>query len=72
MAWPPDYSEEKLVVHVAARPPAEEMHRYAAAQGKRIVHLPLGSLSPLTLRKVRVLHILAGRDKRAVAGDYIW
>lgn len=67
-----DYSEEKLVVHVADQPPAESLGRYAAAQGKRIVHIPLGSLSPTTLKKIRVLHILAGHDKREIARDYIW
>ncbi len=67
-----DYSRDKLVVHVAARPPSQRMRSYAASQAKRIVHIPIGSLSPVTLRKVRVVHILAGRDKRDVASDYIW
>jgi uncharacterized protein YjiS (DUF1127 family) len=67
-----DYSRDKLVVHVAAQPPSQRMRSYAASQTKRIVHVPIGSLSPLTLRKVRVVHILAGRDKRDIAADYIW
>ena len=67
-----DYSEEKLVVHVAARAPSERMQRYAALQQKRLVHLPLGALSPATLKKIRVVHLLAGHDKRAVADRYIW
>ena len=67
-----DYSRETLVVHVAKDAPPEPLRRYAAGQGKRIVHIPLGSLSPTTLRRVRVLHVLAGRDKRAIARDYIW
>ena len=67
-----DYSQDKLVVHVAAHPPSQRMRSYAASQAKRIVHIPIGSLSPITLRKVRVVHILAGRDKRDVAKDYIW
>jgi hypothetical protein len=67
-----DYSEEKLVAHVAADPPPQRLRRYAAAQGKRIVHVPIGSLSPQVLKKIRVLHILVGRDKRAVAGAYVW
>jgi len=66
-----DYSLEKLVVHVAAQPPADRMHRYAAARGKKIVHIPLGALSQTTLKRIRRLHILAGRDKRAIAGEYI-
>ena len=67
-----DYSLEKIVVHLAADPPAERLRRYAAAQGKQILHIPLASLSPLTLKKIRVMHILAGHDKRAIAKDYIW
>ncbi len=67
-----DYSEEKLVVHVAERPPKPTLHRYARSQAKRLVHIPLGSLSPTTLKKIRTLHILAGRDKREIAERYVW
>jgi hypothetical protein len=67
-----DYSREKLVVHVAKQPPSPGMRAWAARQAKRIVHIPIGSLSPATIRKLRVVHILAGRDKRSIAGDYIW
>ncbi|MFV2071801.1 MAG: hypothetical protein ACC742_04005 [Thermoanaerobaculales bacterium] len=67
-----DYSLEKLVVQVAAHPPSSRVRDYAASRGRRIVHIPLGSLSPVSLGKVRVLHILAGRDKREIAKDYIW
>ena len=67
-----DYSEEKIVVHVAARPPAARMKRYAAAQGKRILHVPLASLSSTAIEKIRVLHLLAGQDKRRIARDYVW
>ena len=67
-----DYSTEKLVVHAAPSPPSDAMRSWAAAQRKRIVHVPLGSLSPVTLKKLRVVHILAGRDKREIAKDYVW
>ncbi|MEM7479987.1 MAG: hypothetical protein AAF481_02340 [Acidobacteriota bacterium] len=67
-----DYSEDRLVAHVAARPPGRGLHAYAVSRGKRLVHIPLGSLSPQVLRKIRVLHILAGHDRRAVANQYIW
>ncbi len=67
-----DYSREKLIVHVAKTPPPPRLHAYAAQQTKRIVHIPIGSLSPVTLRNVRVVHILSGRDKREIAKDYIW
>jgi hypothetical protein len=40
--------------------------------GRKIVYLPLGSLSPVKLKRLRVLHILSGHDKREIAKDYIW
>jgi len=67
-----DYSREKLVVHLAPSPPPDRLKAYAARQGKRIVHIPLGAVSPITVRKIRVVHILAGHDKRAFAKSYVW
>ncbi len=67
-----DYSVDKLVVHVGPHPPSSGMRGYALARGRRIIHLPLGSLSPVSVRRIRVVHILAGRDKREIAKDYVW
>jgi hypothetical protein len=67
-----DYSEEKLIVHLGLSPPPARMKTYASSLGKRIVHVPLGSVSPITVRKIRVVHILAGHDKREFAKDYVW
>ena len=67
-----DYSREKIVVHVAEEAPGERLRRYAGAQGKRLLHVPMASLSPISLRKIRVLHLLAGHDKRKVAKSYVW
>jgi hypothetical protein len=67
-----DYSTERLVVHVAAAAPSPAMHDFASRCGKRLVHLPIGSLSPAALRRLRVVHILSGRDKREIARDYVW
>ncbi len=67
-----DYSREKHVVYVAARPPRSCFKQIAARLGKKIVYLPLGSLSPQKLKKLRVFHVLFGHDKRQRAKDYIW
>ncbi len=67
-----DYSWEKHVVYVAARPPRSCFRQIAARMDKKIVYLPLGSLSPLKLKKLRVFHVLFGHDKRTAAKDYIW
>lgn len=67
-----DYSRAPSVVYAAPRPPRAFFRQLAGRMGKRIIHLPLGSLSPVTLKRLRVFHLLAGHDKREIARDYIW
>jgi hypothetical protein len=67
-----DYTTEPMVVYVAARPPRSILFQLAARMDLKIVYLPLGSLSPATLKRIRVMHILSGQDKRGLARDYIW
>ena len=67
-----DYSIEKHVVYVAAKPPRSIFKQMAARIGRKIIYIPLGSLSPHKLKQLRILHILSGKDKRNIAKDYIW
>jgi hypothetical protein len=67
-----DYSLEKYVVYVAARPPRSIFKNNAARLGKKIIYIPIGQLSPVSLKKIRVAHILDGHDKRDIAREYIW
>ncbi|MDD2500155.1 MAG: hypothetical protein PHN92_04975 [Geobacter sp.] len=67
-----DYTREKQVVYVAARPPRSIFRQLAARMGRSIIYIPIGSLSPVTLKKLRVMHILSGKDKRQSASEYIW
>ena len=67
-----DYSREKHVVYVAARPPRSIFRQIAARLERKIIHLPLGSLSPVKLKKLRIFHVLFGHDKREIAGEYVW
>ncbi len=67
-----DYTTEKITVYVAPRPPRPILRQLAARLGLRLLHVPLGSLSPVTRRRLRVLHILSGADKRKIAREYIW
>lgn len=67
-----DYSIEKHVVYVAAKPPRSIFKQMAARLDRKIVYIPLGSLSPHKLKKLRILHILSGKGKREIAKDYIW
>jgi hypothetical protein len=67
-----DYSLEKFIVYVAARPPRDIFRSIAARLGRKIIYIPIGQLSPVALKKLRVMHVLDGHDKRAIAKDYVW
>lgn len=67
-----DYSLERVVVHVAPKPPRAVFHQIAARLDRKILHLPIGTISPGTLRRIRVLHVLSGRERRGIAKGYIW
>lgn len=67
-----DYSVERHVVYVAARPPRSIFRSIAARFNRTILFIPIGQLSPVTLKKIRVVHVLDGYDKREIAKQYIW
>jgi hypothetical protein len=67
-----DYSLDRFIVHVAARPPRSFFKTLAERLDRKIIHIPAGQLSPESLRRLRVFHILAGRSKRQIARDYVW
>ena len=66
-----DYSLEKHVVYVAATPPSGRCQSLAARQGKKIIYMPIGSFSPVTLKKIRQFHVLEGHYVRKYAKQYI-
>ena len=66
-----DYTPERFVVYLASRPPQPWFQTLAGRLGRKIVYIPSGSLSPVTLRKIRAFHVLSGKDRRAIARDYI-
>jgi hypothetical protein len=67
-----DYSIEKHVVYVAAKPPRSIFRTVASRMGRTIIYIPIGQLSPVALKKIRVVHVLDGYDKREIAKDYLW
>jgi len=67
-----DYSIEKLVVYVAAKPPRSVFRSIAAHLGRKILYVPIGQLSPSKLKKLRVVHVLDSYERRKDAKDYIW
>lgn len=67
-----DYSIERHVVYVAARPPRSIFRQLAARMNRKIVYVPLGQLSPSKLKRIRVVHVLDSYARRADAKQYIW
>ena len=67
-----DYSVERFVVYVAAKPPRSIFRSIAAHVGRKILYVPIGALSPVKLKKLRVVHVLDSYERRAEAKDYIW
>jgi hypothetical protein len=67
-----DYSLEQHVVYAAASPPRSALRTYAERRGRKIVYVPIAQLSPTSLKKIRVFHVLWGKDKRGMAKDYVW
>ena len=67
-----DYSIHRYVVYVAAKPPRSIFKAIASRAGRSIMYIPIGQLSPVSLKRIRVVHVLDGYDKREIAKDYLW
>jgi hypothetical protein len=67
-----DYSVQRYVVYVAAKPPRSIFKTIASRAGRTVVYIPIGQLSPVSLKKIRVAHVLDGYDKRESAKEYLW
>ena len=66
-----DYSTSRYVVYAAAKPPRSIFKTTASRMGRTIIYIPLGQLSPVSLKKIRHVHVLDGYDKRDIAKDYL-
>jgi hypothetical protein len=66
-----DYSMEKNVVYVAADPPSGWSRSMASRVGKKIIYLPIGVFSPVTLKKIRQFHVLDGHHVRRYARHFV-
>lgn len=66
-----DYSQEKHVVYVSPTPPSGWCQSIAARLGRKIIYIPVGVLSPVTLKKIRQFHVLDGHHVRIYARQFI-
>lgn len=67
-----DYCLDKHVLYVASEAPRSFFFSFAQRLGKKLIYLPIGTLSPTSLERIRVFHVLAGHRYREMAKNYIW
>jgi len=67
-----DYSTQRYVVYVAAKPPRSIFRSIAAHLNRRIVYIPIGALNPAKLKEIRVVHVLDSYERRNDAKEFIW
>lgn len=67
-----DYCQDKHIVYVAEKAPRSYFFQLSQRLGKKLVYLPIGTLSPTSLERIRVFHVLAGHRYRELAKNYIW
>jgi len=67
-----DYSMQRYVVYVAAKPPRSVFRSIAAHLNRRIVYIPIGALNPAKMKKIRVVHVLDSYERRNQAKEFIW
>jgi hypothetical protein len=65
------YSEKPGVVYVAKTPPPIKWKKLAKSMAKRIIYIPLGSLNPLHVKRMRTFHMLQNKGLRNVAHQYM-
>ncbi len=65
------YSEKTGIVYTAKKPPAARWKKFAKSMGKRIIYIPLGSLNPLHVKRMRTFHMLQNKGIRNFAHDYL-
>ena len=64
-------TQEPVVLYIAPRPPHPFLKRIALRMGLRVLHMPLGSLSPQRIARLRSFHILAHHQARSWAHRFI-
>lgn len=65
------YSEKPGIVYAARKPPAARWKKLAKSMGRRVIYIPIGSLNPIHVSKMRTFHLLKNKGVRNYASDYL-
>ena len=66
------YSRERYILYVAEKPPRKYFYSLAGVKHREIVFIPFDNFSQESLKTIKHIHMLAGRDKRKIAHNYIF
>ena len=66
-----DHSITGNIVLISAKPPTHYVKSWARRSGKKLIFIPIGSLSPSKIRRLKTFHILEGHSTRKIADKYI-
>ena len=66
------YSKERYIVYIAEEPPRKYFYSLAGVKSREIVFIPLNNFSQDSLKTIKHVHVLAGKDKRKIAHKYIF
>jgi len=65
------HSQDRHVAVVSPKIPPSSWRRLARRFGRKIVHVPLKRFSGQLLERLRIFHVLNGKDVRTYAADFI-
>jgi hypothetical protein len=66
------YSKERYIAYVAKEPPRKYFYSLAGIKNRDLIYIPIDNFSKDSLKTIKHIHILAGRDKRKIAHNYIF
>lgn len=66
------FSRERYILYIAKKPPRKYFYSLAGVKHREIVFIPLDNFSHESLKTIKHIHMLAGRDKRKIAHNYIF
>ncbi len=66
------YSKERYIAYVANEPPRKYFYSLAGIKNRELIYIPIDNFSKDSIKTIKHIHILAGRDKRKIAHNYIF
>ncbi len=66
------YSKQKYIAYVAEKPPRKYFYSLAGIKNRELVYISIDHFNKESLKTIKHVHILAGKDKRGIAHNYIF